>query len=213
MVNAMRLQLAISNERVNALEHRVGDLRETALVGAGAEVTLTQLTHEADAKRSLYQTLLARVEETRMGEGQAPSARIVSPAVAPQKRDGLSIPLMAAIGAFGGFVLAVMLCISGQLFRRGVGSARELVRLTGAPNLGCLPAKRIWLRHSRSSIVDKISGSSAVVETLRGIRISIQNMQPSAAAKVVLVTSSDVGEGKTTFCMSFAQLCAADGIR
>jgi capsular exopolysaccharide synthesis family protein len=52
---------------------------------------------------------------------------------------------------------------------------------------------------------------SALAETLRGVRARLGWI--SDVQKVILVTSAQPGEGKTSFALAMAQVCAADGWR
>src|SRR5690606_6209146 len=55
--------------------------------------------------------------------------------------------------------------------------------------------------------------TSAVAETVRGIRIALQSRMRRGNCPVVLVTSAEPGEGKTSLASSLGFLGAQDGMR
>ena len=77
------------------------------LVGtaAVAQAELVRLERETEARRNLYQTLIERAEQTAISPRaleQEPSARVVSPAVAPTRKGfGSRLLRMGLVGTGG----------------------------------------------------------------------------------------------------------------
>ncbi len=202
---ALRRDAEIARSRVEEHQRAVARIGADAERAAGAEIALNGLLREADAKRQVYHSFLARADQTRMAAAQLPAARIVSRAVPPVRPSAPPAALVATFGAFAGLFLAAGASIIGPMLRRRVGSAGELAALTGLPNIGSLPVRR--LMPARILKADQ----SDAAETLRGIRLALQPRRGEGS--VVLVTSLGRGDGKTTVAASLARLCAADGLR
>lgn len=192
---AARAQERALTQALDGLEARRADEGRAAL-------GLAEMEREAEALRALHQTFLARHKETtnRLGLHE-PDAAIVSPAAVPQRpswpRKGLSL---VAAGGFGLFVALALVYIVERLDRR-LRRPEDAERLLGLPCLGQAPRVRTagapWMM------------SGAVQEEMRNLRMALRLTRPLEAPRVVAVTSSNPGEGKSTLCLWLACEAAA----
>lgn len=212
---SLQQDVASAAQRVADLQARVAALQASAERSASAAIGLAQLTREADAKRRVYEAFMTRAAETQPTSVQFPPARVVSPAVAPQKPDRIPPLIVGIFGFLAGTFAASAASILRYLQRGGIGSVRELATVTDLPCLGALPALDRTRRRLGAPAALLDHGRDGAVETLRAMRFEVQAIaaERGAGGAVVLVTSSEVGDGKTTLAASFARLCAADGQR
>jgi capsular exopolysaccharide synthesis family protein len=225
ILTSISRETEIARQQVDGLQLFVDRLRSNAQRAASAEVTLAQLTGEAEAKRQVYNAFLTRAAQTQLASAQFPPARIVSPAVPPRHPDRLSNAVVAAFGAATGLFLTAGIALLRHHGHSPLNSAQELAAVTGLPNLGALPAF-LPRRLRRSSVSPQLPYTMArnAVETLRAIRIALRTITPggtvspapsstASSSVVALITSSEVDEGKSTLAATLAYVSAADGLK
>jgi polysaccharide biosynthesis transport protein len=79
---------------------------------------------------------------------------------------------------------------------------------TSMPTLGSLP--KLTGNVQLAALEDE---SSLMAETLRAMRVRLLSDNSSDGGTTVLVTSSDIGEGKTTVATALGRRLAADGVK
>ncbi len=173
-----------------------------------------QLKQDADTKRLAYQDLLKRENdlrermEGRQSEVRAmPASMISNEPVYP--RYGRTLYSAAIAGLLIGIVWIVVL----ERLDPGFRSTEQVEAMMGVPLLGMIPL----LRAAEGSfspvkmIVEK--PLSVYSEALRLTHTAVTIVAPDHKAKVIMVTSSVPGEGKSTFACSLATLVARSNPR
>lgn len=193
---------ALATERT--LEDAVSKSRAQIQSLNRKEIQLGVLEREATANRQVYQTFLARMKETSAtGDAQQPIARIVDPAIAssvpvwPQKRP------VVVIAALGALLLAAACAVVLSALNDTIHTSHDVETRLRQPFLAALP-RLTGKRRGRaaSEMLDNPQGlyAEAIRTATTGVLLSALDVQ----RKVVLVTSSVAGEGKSTFSMNFA---------
>ena len=189
--------------QVQQMERRAGGLGQD-------EVVLRQLERESQTSRALYEDFLKRAKELREQQDiQQPDARLLSPAtvtpgpVYPRYQLALMVSLIVGLG-LGSIVVFLLERLDGG-FRTG----EQIERLTGRPMVGMIPTiVRSLLERRRPARVAIDKPTSAYAEALRSAYTAITLGMLDRPPKVVMVTSSLPGEGKSTFVCSMAALIA-----
>lgn len=218
--------LARADQRIAALENdltrttlQVQSL-ETSLASAEVEANeefdkfaqLQQAEREASAVRTLYETFVTRLKETSVQRGsQQADSRVLSESpngfyVSPQKSR------VMALTAILGMMVGMVIVLGRQHFHSGLRTAEELERISGLPVLGQIPRLKI---RSRTELIPflKNNPTSAAVEAFRNLRTSVLLSSLDHPPKIIAVTSSVPGEGKTTNSLALAQNFAGLGKR
>jgi exopolysaccharide transport family protein len=190
-------------DQVQQMERRAGGLGQD-------EVTLRQLERESQTSRAIYEDFLKRAKELRQQQDiQQPDARLLSPAtvtpgpVYPRYQLALLASLIVGLG-LGSIVVYVLERLDGG-FRTG----EQIERLTGRPMVGMIPTiGRSLVERRRPAKVAVEKPTSAYAEALRSAYTAITLGMLDRPPKVVMVTSSLPGEGKSTFVCSMAALIA-----
>lgn len=108
--------------------------------------------------------------------------------------------LMAAIFLGSGIILLK------YLFYNEIPSLNDVVKHTNVPVLGVIPKYKSEIPRSKLLVAKK--PKSLIAESLRSIRTNLQFIDNEAGSKLVAVTSTISGEGKTFFAMNLAGILA-----
>jgi capsular exopolysaccharide synthesis family protein len=215
ILRSLQNQVTITRTREAALTRQINTLQAQATTTAGYQGELTQLEKEADTKRNVYQTFLATAQQTadptRINQT---NARIVSSATPPVDPTSPRRNLFALGGLFLGFLAsgATVLLLSER--DRGFETASEVESTLGVPVLGTLPLIRRRSPRRYGLGQELIDGPhSPVAETLRGIRVAMRSNAEHGNSQVVLITSAEPGEGKTSFASAMGAIAARDGLK
>lgn len=172
-----------------------------------ADQRLQQLEREAATKSQLYHALLRRQQGIRdRRETGMSDASILSLAVTPDRPSStnpiLFIPPALVLFLICGSLLSVLL----ERLDRGLRSEREINETLGVPCIGLVPQVP---ETDAAALLDQCVSATpltAYAEALRSIAATMQLTSPWP--KVVLITSSLPGEGKTTLAMSLSACMA-----
>ncbi|KAA6181855.1 polysaccharide biosynthesis tyrosine autokinase [Thiohalocapsa marina] len=169
------------------------------------EFEFRELEREVETNRSLYDTFMTRLKETAAtSDLETANARIVDAAIVPKgpvKPQKQKITLIAGILALLATIGLVLLRDRLDTRIRGTGEAEEKL---GLPVLGILPqqkrlAKRQQMVRRYLDDVDK-----AFSEAVRTIRTGVVLSGLDNPHKVIVVTSTIPGEGKTSVAANLA---------
>ena len=211
IINAFESEVSFLRNRERALENSLDEAKQSVAVGQRAEVHLAELEREAEANRELYKALLDRYKKlTEQRETIEAGAEVISTAPVP---NGPSFPqpkLIVAVGFTSSLILAGLLALIAESVQSGLRSTRQIERVLGVSCLSHVPQinfKSDCLPHQYPARKPR----SAYAEAIRAVHVSLQFAQLDRPPRVVLVTSSLPGEGKTTLALSLAASAAAAG--
>lgn len=163
------------------------------------------LEREVQANRELYNTFLTRMKETgAVGDFQAVHARITDPAepaVDPSKPKKKLIVIMAFAAAL---MLGVILAFLQDALADTLVTPSDVEQQLGLRVIGLIP---IFLkRHNKKSAVHAFfdAKAQALTEAWRTLRTGYVLQHIEQPARIVTITSTLPGEGKTTTAINFA---------
>lgn len=220
-------ELAIAEGREETLRQDLQVEGQLSTADNQQQVRLNELQQKVSALEVLYNSFLARYEETMQRQSfPITSARIITEPVIPRDASSPrgSITMIGAVlfGGFLGLCFAALNEIRERSFRLGAQVTREL----GVHFIGYLPDLRTRLgrRYRRSPATadsemqqivrgDLLSAkpNSAVTifaETLKSSKLALHSRHDNRHAAVLGVTSILPGEGKTTYAVAFAEMLA-----
>jgi uncharacterized protein involved in exopolysaccharide biosynthesis/Mrp family chromosome partitioning ATPase len=205
--------VAVARSRETALAASLADIEARTNEANKADVQLQELKRDADANRSLFQTFLNRSKETGSQDNLLrPDARVISEAIPPKKSASLAVSQLMGLAFLGSLLASVALSLLLERLDNRILTPVQLHQLTGASVLGMVPdfaaPRSITPRDFATS-----EPYSAFSESLRSIRHAARFSSHDTPPKIILVTSSIVSEGKTTFCAAFGGLAAQSGSR
>jgi capsular exopolysaccharide synthesis family protein len=191
---------ALSAER--ALQARVSALKGAVLNLRGRSIQYNILQREVDTNRSLYDALLQRFKEIGVagGIGMAPVS-IVDRADAPTfpYKPNLMINLLLGMGA--GLLAGIAAAVGLEFINDTIKTREDVRTKLRLPCLGVVPkasAKDAFVEDLKNATSLVSEAYSAMVAALR---FSTEDGMP----KLLLVTSTQSGEGKSSTALAIAQ--------
>ena len=104
-------------EAERQLSRRVDQLTTAQYAAGRASVELRELEREVESSRAIYDAFLKRARETgELGGIDTTNARVISPAMPPLEKSGVSRRSIALLGAFGGGGAGALLALALALF-------------------------------------------------------------------------------------------------
>jgi succinoglycan biosynthesis transport protein ExoP len=211
------------DERIVTLDERdrqLGDAlalaNQKASATAASRAQLEQLQREADLKRELYAQYRGRYEQTLAALGvHNADVRIASRAVPPERPSSPGPKMLGAVGGAFGLLLSCSVIVSRRWLHNRFETLTELSEVTGVQGLGALPQVSTFLRPRRTmSELVVHNPDSSIAETMRGILLRIQYLGHNGTApNVLLVTSPNPTDGKTSLVAAMARMAARDGLK
>ena len=165
---------------------------------------LTERNREQGVKESLYQYLLQKREETTLSlSATAPTSRVID---APNYKSSPISPKTSFIYMCA-LLLGVSLPAGGifikELLNTKIQHVSDIEQISGAMILGELSHK-----DNKDSLVVNKSSRTTISELFRYIRTNLNYMTEAGGHKVMLITSSMKGEGKTFFSINLGATLA-----
>jgi len=212
-------------QRIASLDNQDRQLRQQIEAGQGdaAEVAkertrLAQLQDEVVVKQELYTRYRGFYEQTLSTltniDLHGADVRVASVAVPPLKPSSPGAGLLTVVGMFAGFLVSAGSIVGRRYLSSGVETLDQLSHISGLPGLGAIPSVASWFK-PKQNLANYVAEypNSGVTETLRGILLRLNLSAVEDPKKVVLVTSSEPAEGKTSFCIALGRTAAQDGLR
>jgi uncharacterized protein involved in exopolysaccharide biosynthesis len=222
--NSIEQQRAYSTNEIARLEERISAVRgeierdnaalQAGQPGSGASRIVggmvqeaapdpRELVRSAAVSAQIYESLIQRQKDIREQDQLVdPEASILSLASPPSRPSSPNPILFVLPALIASLICASLLALALERLDRGLRSEREITDALGLPCIGLVP--RIPRRHlfhlgkylQLKPFSPYASALWSVVATLR--------MTEPGNAKVVLISSSVPGEGKTRFAQSLA---------
>lgn len=137
--------------------------------------------------------------------GSTPDFKILSPATLPEDPISPKRYLILGIGLVAGIVLNFFLIGILYLINNKITSAREVERGTQIPLLGVIPTSR----HTAETIFHVIDNPKSVVsEAIRTLRTNLEFFNSGSKSKVITISSTISGEGKSFLAMNLGGVLA-----
>ncbi|SEA33881.1 GumC family protein [Microbulbifer marinus] len=186
-----------SNER--ALERELAQAKNEYQHISRKETRYNELKREVDVNRQLYNAFLTRFKETsETSDFEAANARLTDPATPPRVPAKPKKKLIVALALVVSAMFGVMLAFLMEALNDGIRNPEDVENKLGQRMIGLLP----WVKHDKEQRLSLAtffeSSQHSFSEAVRTLRTSLVLSHLEKPAKVISVTSSVPGEGKTT---------------
>lgn len=200
----------VSKENELKLSREVDSARGQAVDVEGVREQFRNMTREADAERTLHDSVALRLRETGMMASVSTSIlQWQGTPLVPEKAHGPRKIVFAAVGGFVGFLAGTMLLVGLELVDRKVRDPGAAARATGAPLLASLP----MIEQAGDGMLLLSDPTSAGAEAFRRLRAVLAPAPGSNNARTVLFASAKAGEGKSFCALNYATSLAMQGHR
>jgi capsular exopolysaccharide synthesis family protein len=208
--NEIQSQLASSDKQRDQLRKLLQDIFTHQQIPNEVSVNLFRLQRDADSNRKMYDTLSGRLAEVRQQVGLTlPNSRIVAPAISPSAPSFPPSQTILFAASLLGLGLGVAAAIGRENLVGGFAMAAQVEAVTGLPVIATIP--KDTNQNPQDTLVD--DPFSAFSESVRRMRLGVEERVSTSGQNVVLVTSTEPGEGKSTLALSLARAMASVGKR
>ncbi|WP_242693362.1 GumC family protein [Sabulibacter ruber] len=171
------------------------------------ERELLEISRQQSIKQNLYLYLLQKREETALSLAASVShSRIIDPAMIEESAQLPNHSTIYLIAVLLGLGIPFSIIYVSNLFNNRVQTKQEVENLTDTPVLG-----EICHNTSQDTIVVSKGNRDAIVEMFRLIRTNLSFAMAGRTNKVIMVTSSMSGEGKTFFTINLGMSLVLTG--
>lgn len=206
VVASLTREYEVAQGTIRALESTLGQTRSNVQNLNRKEFELAVLEREVQSNRDMLSLFINRAKETSAASDlQSTIARIVDPAAPPEeaiKPKKTQVVLIALVLAL---MVGALLALLIEQLDRTLKTTDDVERKLGAPLLTTLPllnATDATRAHSSHLFTDQ--PNSVFSEAIRSARSGVLLSSIDAPQRVILVTSTLPGEGKSTFAVNLA---------
>ncbi|KIP87849.1 MULTISPECIES: polysaccharide biosynthesis tyrosine autokinase [Pseudomonas] len=195
-------QLAVANE--NSLNASFNKNKEQIQDISRKEFKVRELTRDVESNRSLYETFMTRLRETAATQDvNSSNARIIDQAIAPIQAAAPNKKLLIVLAAGLALIFGIALAVIRDILNNTFKSADDVENKLNLPVLGIVPLISTNTKYTAAHLFEH-GEDARFCESIRTIRTSLMLADTSRSQKVLVVTSSSPGEGKSTLVANMA---------
>ncbi len=178
-----------------------------------ASVEYENLNRDFRVNEQLLESMMSRMRETSVTSSiEMESARIIDRAFDPIKPTSPNVLLNLALGIFGGGFLGFGFTFLIATFDDKIKTAFDVETLVGLPLLGVIPRVERMEQPDKAQIVAN-GADRLVTEAFLSLYSTLRIADDSRNSKLILVTSTLPGEGKSFIASNLALTFASQGHR
>jgi len=195
--------------------------KEQAFNTNEAAIQVALLKRDVDASRGLYEQLVKTLKEAGIVAGlKANNVTVIDPAEIPVRSVEPRPMLNLAWGMFVGSLVGVALCFAHETIDTRIATPSDITEICSLPSLGVVPN---MVKGNGTGVGRMVPSSnnhgthqvfclehpeSEMADAYRCLRTSLLLSTPGTPPKVLLVTSPQPREGKTTTSVNMAVVFA-----
>jgi len=171
------------------------------------EKNYLKLARNQQIKQELYIFLMQKAEETAISKTSNIS---IAKTIDPPKADVIATSpkkiIIYLAGLVGGLIFPIVLVFGQEIFNTSIKTKEEITSLTRVPVIG-----EISHNASSDNLIVANQSRSAISEQFRALRTNLSFYLKSEEEKVILLTSSMSGEGKSFTAINLGNILALAG--
>jgi polysaccharide biosynthesis transport protein len=172
------------------------------------EKTEQELVRKTETANKTYKALLESLQQVRLAENQQTgNVEIIETAITPEQGSSGRLAVVA-LGVLAGLLFSNLTAIFLELRDRTIKSIPELKKKISYKVLGVLPQIE---GYQQQGVLVKEEPDSYVSELYRMLQANLKFVTSQRSPKVILVTSSIPGEGKSTITANLGAAIAQLG--
>ena len=181
------------------------------------QLELARLTRDMELSQRLYTMLLEKLEEAEIVKASTTTdKRVVDAANVPYDHASPRRGALLALGGLGGLALALASAVFARLLQRRMDTVEAVREMVRYPTYGTVPEAPADGRPQRWLTVADLwkNEHDPIAEAFQALAVSV-TLAPSEAdrGKLIMLTSSQPGEGKSTVSANLAEALGRTGKR
>ena len=212
IVASLGTQLRAARENEANMQKQLEDARRTGVTGENSRAQLDQLQQEITTRRTLYQTLLERAQQTVVQPSgtETPDVRVVALAAPPGGPTSPNMKLAAGAGGFAGAMLGCMFVMARASSAGGFSKPADFAAV-GLPVPGVVARAALGRGGRRVRAMPVPSGRDA--EGLRTLRFRLARLGQVSAPRSAVFAGSRDDDDAVRVAVAMARVAAMDGDR
>lgn len=210
---------SIKSEYENALQNDEGARKalaaqeEKSLELDKSSVEYENLSRDFRVNEQLLEAMLGRMREASVTSSiETENARIIDRAFEPGSPISPKIGMNLAMGAMGGLVLGFCFAVFLASINDRVKTTFDIEKLVGLPLIGVIPRVERMEQPDKAQLVSNGADRPAI-EAFLSLYSNLRINEESRNAKLLMVTSTLPGEGKSFIAANLALTFASQGQR
>ena len=176
------------------------------------------LSQEYESNRQTYEKILSELREAAVDAGlESADISVVDMASVPIRASSIALRFMALMGFLMGAFMGLIAAIVLEKMDTRVRDSKHIQELLGLPGLAIIPRTNFKSKEEEkeSEVGPEMlwDPRSSFAESFRVLRTSIQLSSAARQSRVIAISSSQPGEGKTTTATNLAAALAQSGKR
>jgi capsular exopolysaccharide synthesis family protein len=210
--------LASAKTGENSLRAALEAEKKSTFESSSKAVQYSLAVQEYQSDRALYQSLEARLEEAGiLASLHSSTVRVIDLADPPDVPSSPRTHFNLAIGLLSGLGFGIFVATLHSLLDTNVKTISDVETKLGLPLLGLIPkseARQVYPQEFIDAATSDTKGRwSHLVESYRALRTSVMMSRAGGPPQIIMVTSAEAGEGKSTASSLTAITLALNGAR
>ena len=187
-------------QRKSSINELIGGYKRSLETLPKQERELTRLSRHFSVNEKVYSYLLEKRSETAILKSSTISnARVLDEALDFNQPIKPKRALIALVGFILGLIVGLAYAFMREFFNNTIKNTEEIEKYTTIPIYGVIP-----LNKNKKT-------SSVFLEAFKSIRTNLQFLPKNESSRIISITSSVSGEGKTTTAAKLAEVIAQTG--
>ncbi len=204
----------LTQSRVASIEASITESRFGMQEIYSKALELKALESEVNTNQKLYNTFFVRITETKSADGlETTNASITDFAVPPAAPFKPRRVLIVTLAAITSTIFSMLLCLLLEKMNHTIRSTLDVELKIGAKLIGIVPIVKFGIfNRQRKLPLNPVripsKGRAAFTEAIDSIRAELLATNSDVLHKILLITSSEPGEGKSTVALNLAHSMA-----
>ncbi len=220
IVATLKNDYETANKRVQSLQAQMNKLTGAdSVASSDGQARLTEAMRVAEANKQLYDNFLGKFKESEQRETfQEAEARIIAQARVPEAASFPKLSVFLAVSGGLGFVLGIGLAVLLEQMESSFTTAGQIEALLKLPVLASIPLMNSTDLVKDGKVINIVEYAadkkfSRFSESFRSIRVALTMVDVDQPPRVIQLTSSVPGEGKSTLAAVLAMSSAQAGVK
>jgi succinoglycan biosynthesis transport protein ExoP len=206
-------QVKIDDRRIEGLNNAIAKYRDSYKGDAEQRLKIRNLRTSADTSRALLsnftKSYLESLQNVKMDRNPI---RIIAEAVPSPSPIYPKKSLIVVLSSITGLFLGIFIALVMERIQNTIQTPQQIEKLTSLPVFGLIPKTR-FSKHNEASQYITENPASLLSELVRTLFTTIQLRKPhhKNGGRVITLTSTLSGEGKTTTSIWLATIAAQNG--